>query len=565
MSFFFGWRRRMAEVMRVRHIIEVLVRNGLGFMVELLALDRFLPRFWRRRLIHADAVAARRAVPERVRRTLEELGAAYIKLGQFLSGRADLLPPEYIAELTKLLDAAPPVSFDEVREVIEEELGASIEILFDSIEEVPIASASIGQVHRAVLPGGDTVIVKVQRPGIGDEVDADLDLLVRQARFLERHSEAMRDQNVAGIAEGLAQSVRAELDYRREGRNAERMRANVADDPRFIVPCVFWNLTTQRVITMEYLAGIQFNQIGRLHEAGYNLASVAEVAIEGYLEQIFVDGFFHADPHPANLLVVGKQVGLLDFGNMGHLTEGQKRQLGDLFIAILDEDAEGVARTVIKMGASRGRPSLEAMERDVERLLMRYWGLPLEELPVGEAIAEIFKAAYQHRVYLPGDLALLARTIITLEGTGRMLDPEIMIVDALRPFAARLVQERLSPVMAGRRALRAVRQAADFAQVFPRRLDDLWDQLEAGDLTFGVEVRRLSLIIGKLNGMVNRITYSIIVAALIIGSSLILHGGRDAWQLPILGVRIPVVQIAFLAAIAFGFWYVITVIRSRTL
>jgi ubiquinone biosynthesis protein len=258
-------------------------------------------------------------------------------------------------------------------------------------------------------------------------------------------------------------------------------------------------------------------------------------------------------------------VGLLDFGNMGHLTEGQKRQLGDLFIAILDEDAEGVARTVIKMGASRGRPSLEAMERDVERLLMRYWGLPLEELPVGEAIAEIFKAAYQHRVYLPGDLALLARTIITLEGTGRMLDPEIMIVDALRPFAARLVQERLSPVMAGRRALRAVRQAADFAQVFPRRLDDLWDQLEAGDLTFGVEVRRLSLIIGKLNGMVNRITYSIIVAALIIGSSLILHGGRDAWQLPILGVRIPVVQIAFLAAIAFGFWYVITVIRSRTL
>jgi len=343
------------------------------------------------------------------------------------------------------------------------------------------------------------------------------------------------------------------------------MRANLADDPRFIVPCVFWNLTTQRVITMDYLEGIQFNQVGRLREAGYNLGSVAEVAIEGYLKQIFVDGFFHADPHPANLLVVGKQVGFLDFGNMGRLTEGQKRQLGDLFIAILDEDAEAVARTVIKMGAARGRPSLEAMQRDVERLMTRYWGLPLEELPVGEAIAEIFKAAYQHHVYLPGDLALLARTIITLEGTGRMLDPEIMIVDALQPFAVRLVRDRLSPTVAGRRALRALRQAADFAQAFPRRLDDLWDQLEAGDLTFGIEIRRLSLIIGKVNGMVNRITYSIIIAALIIGTSLILHGGRDAWQLPILGIRIPVVQIAFLGAVAFAFWYIITVIRSRTL
>ncbi|MFL7811616.1 MAG: ABC1 kinase family protein, partial [Anaerolineae bacterium] len=502
---------------------------------------------------------------ERLRRTLEDLGAAYVKLGQFLSGRADLLPPEYIEELTKLLDAAPPVPFEAVRAVIEDELGAPIHTLFDKIEQVPIAAASIGQVHRAVLPDGETVVIKVQRPGIEDEVEADLDLLLRQARFLERRSETMRDQNVAGIAEELARSVRQELDYQLEGRNAERLRANITDDPRFVVPCVYWNLTTQRVITMEYLAGIQFNQVGRMREAGYDLGSIAEVTIEGYLQQIFVDGFFHADPHPANLMVVGKQVGFLDFGNMGRLTAGQKRHLGDLFIAILDEDAEGVARTVLKMGAARGRPSIEAMERDVERLLMHYWGLPLEDLPVGEAIAEIFKAAYQHRVYLPGDLALLARTIITMEGTGRMLDPEIMIVDALRPFAVRLVQERLSPIVAGRRALRAVRQAADFAQAFPRRLDDLWDQLEAGDLTFGVEVRRLSLIIGKVNSMVNRITYSIIVAALIVGSALILLGGRDAWQLPILGIRIPVAQIAFLAAIAAGFWYIIIVIRSRTL
>jgi ubiquinone biosynthesis protein len=302
-----------------------------------------------------------------------------------------------------------------------------------------------------------------------------------------------------------------------------------------------------------------------MREAGYDLASVAEVTIEGYLQQVFVDGFFHADPHPANLLVVGKKIGFLDFGNMGRLTATQKRQLGDLFVQILDEDAEGVARTVIKMGAARGRPGIEAMERDIERLLMRYWGLPLEDLPVGEAVAEVFKAAYQHGVYLPGDLALLARTIITLEGTGRMLDPEFVLVDSLRPFAIRLVRERLSPVVAGRRALRAARQAADLAQELPRRLDDLWDQVESGALTFGVEVRRLELIIGKVNSMVNRIAFSVIVAALIVGSALILMGGRESWRLPVLGLEVPVAQIAFLAAVLAGFWFIISVIRSRTL
>ncbi|MCL7453745.1 MAG: AarF/ABC1/UbiB kinase family protein, partial [Anaerolineae bacterium] len=475
MSIFFPFRRRIAEIARVRRVIEVLIRNGLGFVVELLALERFLPRFWRRRPVRADEAASRLSVPERLRHTLEELGATYIKLGQFLSGRADLLPPAYIEELVKLLDAAPPVPFDEIREVVESELDAAIEELFQTFEERPVASASIGQVHRAVLFDGHAVAVKIQRPGIEAEVEADLDLLLRQARFLERRSERMRDQNIVAIAEELARSVREELDYQMEGRNAERLRTNLSSDPRFVLPRVYWSLTTHRVITLEYLEGIQFNQVERLRSAEYDLPSLAHVAVEGYLRQIFVDGFYQADPHPANLLVVGERIGLLDFGNVGHLTVHQKQLLGDMFLQILDEDTEGVARTVVRMGAIRRRPSLEAMERDLQRLLIRYWGISLEDLPVGEMLAEIFKTAYQHNVYLPEDLALLARTIITMEGTARMLDPEFVLVEAVRPFAMRLVRERFQPVTAGRRALRALRQAADLAQAFPRRLDDLWD------------------------------------------------------------------------------------------
>jgi ubiquinone biosynthesis protein len=565
MSIFFPFRRRIAEIARVRRVIEVLIRNGLGFVVELLALERFLPRFWRRRPVRADEAASRLSVPERLRRTLEELGATYIKLGQFLSGRADLLPPAYIEELIKLLDAAPPVPFDEIREVVESELDAAIEDLFQTFEERPVASASIGQVHRAVLFDGHAVAVKIQRPGIEAEVEADLDLLLRQARFLERRSERMRDQNIVAIAEELARSVREELDYQMEGRNAERLRTNLGSDPRFVLPRVYWNLTTHRVITLEYLEGIQFNQVDRLRSAEYDLPSLAHVAVEGYLRQIFVDGFYQADPHPANLLVVGERIGLLDFGNVGHLTVHQKQLLGDMFLQILDEDTEGVARTVVRMGAIRRRPSLEAMERDLQRLLIRYWGISLEDLPVGEMLAEIFKTAYQHNVYLPGDLALLARTIITMEGTARMLDPEFVLVDAVRPFAMRMVRERFQPVTAGRRALRALRQAADLAQAFPRRLDDLWDQLEAGDISFGVDVRRLELIINKLNSMVNRISYSVVVAALIVGSALLLLGGREAWVMPVLGIEVPVAQIVFLGAIVAGAGFIIWLIRSRNL
>jgi ubiquinone biosynthesis protein len=565
---FFPFRRRLAEIARVRHITEVLVRNGLGFLVEQLALDRFVPRFWRRQTVRADAAVGRLTVPERLRRTLEQLGPTFIKLGQFLSGRTDLLPAAYIEQLSKLLDAAPAVPADEIREVIEHELGVPVTELFATFEDTPIASASIGQVHHATLPDGQQVVVKVQRPGIEEEVKADLDLLLGQARFLERRSEMMRDYNLIAVVEELARSLREELDYQIEARNAERLRTNLRNDPHLVIPQVYWDLTSRRVITLEYLDGIQFNEPDRLREAGYDLKAIVQVAVEAYLKQIFVDGFYHADPHPANIMVVGtaeSPIGLVDFGNVGYLTPRQKELLGDMFLQLMDQDPGGVARTVVKMGAVRRRPSFEAMERDLQRLLVRYWGISLEEMPVGEMLAEIFTTAYRHKVYLPGDLALLARTIITLEGTGRGLDPEFVLVDAVRPFAMRLVRDRLSPVVAGRRALRTFRQAADLAQAFPRRLDDLWDQLEEGDITFGIQVRRLEVIINRLNSMVNRVAFSLVVAALIIGSALILLGGRSSWELPFLGLGIPVAQIAFLGAVAAGAWLLISMIRSRNL
>lgn len=575
MARFFPLRRRLADVARVRRIAQVLVRNGLGFLVELFALDRFLPRFWRRQMRPADQGLARLTSAERLRRTLEELGTTYIKVGQLLSGRGDLLPSEYIAELSKLLDAAPPVPAADIRRVIEEDLGAPVDVLFASFDDVPIASASIGQVHRATLPGGQAVVVKVQRPGVEDQVEADLRLLLGQARFLARRSEMLRAYNVVEIAEEIARSLREELDYKTEARNAERLRSDLRFDPRFVVPSIHWNLTCRRVIVMDYLDGIKLNEVDRLNQAGYDLKSAVKVSIDAYLSMIFEHGFYHADPHPANIMILDPdpaaaadapgRIGLVDFGMVGYLTPGQKDLLGDMFVQLLDQDAGAVARTLLRLGATHGRPSLDAMERDIQRLLVRYWGVALEEIRIGEMLADIFKAAYVHKVYIPGDLALLVKTILSMEGTARALDPDFNLAVSLQPFATRLVRARLAPATTGKRVLRAMQQAADLAQALPQRVDDLWDQLEEGDLTLGVEVRRLNAIIKQLHSMVNRLAFAVVVAALIIGSALILHGGKDSWELPILGIGIPVAQTIFLVAFAAGAWLIVSMIRAKGL
>jgi ubiquinone biosynthesis protein len=443
-----------------------------------------------------------------------------------------------------------------------------VEDLFAAFDNAPIASASIGQVHRATLPDGQAVVVKVQRPGIEGIVEADLRLLLGQVRFLGRRSELVRDHNLVAVAEELARSLREELDYKIEGRNAERLRSNLIRDPRVVIPTVHWTLTSRRVITLDYLDGIKLSEPDRLRQAGCDLGAAVRLSVEIYLKQVFDHGFYHADPHPANIMVMNNaegQIGLVDFGTAGYLTPGQKELLGDMFLQLLDQDAEGVTRTVLKIGATRGRPSIEAMERDLQRLLIRYWGVALEQISIGEMLAEIFKAAYQHRVYLPGDLTLLGKTILTLEGTARALDPDFVLADAMRPFAERLVRKRLSPLTTGRRALRAVRQAADFAQAFPRRLDDFWDQLEEGEFTLGIDLRHLNLIITRLNGMVNRLAFGLVVAALIVGSALILRAGKDLWYLPILGLGVPVAQIVFLVALGAGVWLIISMIRSRGL
>jgi len=554
---------RYREISRLRQVAEILAKNGLGFLAENLGIRGF-PRL--RGVRQADEAVAGLSVPERLRRTIEELGPTFIKLGQFLSTRPDVLPIEYIRELERLQDSAPPISMGAVNAQIEAELGAPLTQVFDSFDPHPLAAASIGQVHRAVLRDGRPVVVKVQRPGVDRVVEADLDLLRDQVRFLEGRISALRERRLSEIVEEFRLTLRDELDYRVEGRNAESFRRSMSGDPGIAIPLIHWEWTTQRVLTMQEIEGTKISDIGRLREEGHDLSELAGTAARAYLKQIFLDGFFHADPHPANLLVTRDALAFVDFGIVGYLTADNRLALGDLFLALLDRDVEGIIRSLLDMDVVDQSRVGSAMRRDISRFLVRFYGLALEDVQIGKLLNEAFGLAFRYGGRLPADLALLAKTLVMLEGLGRQLDPSFVLVEEVRPFAAQLVRERLSLRELGGSLAQSLRDANRLARSLPRRVDNLWSQLDRGELTIGIDLRRLDELMGGLNHLVNRLAFSVVVAGLIVGSSVVIHaGGGVRWEIPFTGIVLPVAEISFVLAGVMGAWLLISIVRSRGL
>ncbi len=556
-------RQPYEDIVRLREIAEVLLRNGLGFLAEQLDLTRFVPR-WKQRTA-VDTRAEQRSVPERVRLTIEQLGPTFIKLGQILSTRPDLLPPDYIDELSKLLDTAPPVPSEEILAELEQELGASPTQLFKHFELEPIASASIGQAHRAVLHNGESVIVKVQRPGIQRIVEADLDLLARQARFLENRLALAREYRIAALVDEFSRTLRDELDYAHEGRNTDRLRRNSEGDPRVLVPWVHWDLTTRRVITLQELHGVKLSHPELLRAEGHDLSTIAEAIVDIYLKQVFVDGFFHADPHPANILVCNGRIGFVDCGMIGYLTPQTKDLMADLLVSLLSQDVGQVAQVIIRLGAMDEPGDVQDLHRDIQRLFVRYYGLALDEVRLDESLDDLMMVAFRHRIHLPADLTILARAVAVLEGLARTLDPDLVLVEKAQPFVMRLVRERLSLKKWSQRAVRALRDVDQLLQVLPRRLEALSGQLEQGNMTVGIDIRRLQTVLAKLDRVANRLSFSILVAALIIGSGLIILAGEDAslWRVPLVGIALPIAQISFMIAAVLAAWLLLSIIRSK--
>jgi ubiquinone biosynthesis protein len=506
---------------RYQEIITVLARHGFGWLAAELKLRGLLPLAQR---LSPTGVAESNVQATHLRLAFEELGTTFIKLGQVLSTRADLLSSEYIAELVKLQDATPPVPYEQIVAVFEAELAASPEDIFVAFDPTPIASASIGQVHAARLSGGEDVVVKIQRPGVAALVDRDLDILLDLAGLVAEHTDFGRDYDVLGLAQEFAFSLRCDLNYIREGQNADRFRQAFANDPDLHIPQVYWDYTTERVIVLEKLEGIKVNDLAALETADINRQRIAANSVRLMLEEMFVHGFFHADPHPGNLYVLADgRIGMMDFGMVGRLDEMLQESLTRLFLALSKGDSERMIDELITSGIAQGQINRKTLKRDLDHMIACYANGSVEDLAAARIFNELTGLAQRHHLQLPSDLVLMTKVMAISEGLGLQLDPDFQFIPFAQPYLERYWLQRHSPWQMGEKVVEGILEMTEFSLTFPRRLTRLVTQLERGELGAHVEVRGVERYLAEMQAMANRLAMSILIGALIIGLSQFMH------------------------------------------
>src|SRR6266446_855292 len=475
------------DLQRLREISVVVVRHGFG---ELLDRSRLWDVLGRREPGEQPLRAEMRATSaRRFRETLAELGPTFIKLGQILSSRPDLLPPDFIAELSHLQDRAPPMSIEAVLRLIEQGLGRPAGELFAHIDPEPLASASIAQVHRARLPDGESVVVKVQRPGIEQQIRSDTDLLSYLARFLEGVIEETGIYTPTGIVSEFRQAMLIELDFENEARNIEDFAKTHAGRELVVIPRVLRTHSSRTVLTLEELVGVKLKTVLEDPAAeGVDRKALARNILDASFHQLFADGLFHGDPHPGNVIVLpGNRLGLIDFGLVGRLSKGMQESIVLLVLAISLRDPDTVARLLYKVGVPDQRINLQAFRHQIHDLLDRYMGLKLSQVDSGVLMSELVDLAMKYKIKIPKEYAVLSKAAATTEGLVRQLDPELDVAQAALPYAKQLLLERYSPGSMSGGFLRLLLQLQGFLQDTPQQLSQILMDLEGGK--FNVTIR----------------------------------------------------------------------------
>lgn len=511
---------------RYAEVAEILVRHGFGSIAALLGLDRL-------RMGPARDTPASPTTPERLVTVLEELGPTFIKLGQLLSTRPDFLPAEYLTALSQLQDDAPPVEAAAIRTIVEQELGASPEVVFKTFSNTPLASASIGQAHAATLQDGTEVVVKVRRPGVVPQVQEDLEILQNLARRASRNWPAVADYNVEAVASAFAATLRAELDYLTEGRNAERFAGNFAHDPTIHIPKIHWETTTSRVLTIGRVHGLKIDdpQVAALPVDDRD--RLATLAAKAAAKMIFEDGFFHADPHPGNLFVEStRRIGLIDFGMVGEVDDQLRKRLGRLLLALSRNDPDRICRALRDLSVNRAANDHGQLRQDITRFMHLYQGRALGEVRLAPLIAELLTILRTHRIQLPGEIAMLAKMVVMTEGMGVRLYPEFNLGEVLRPYAGKLAFELVTP----RKLPGLIKQlgldAAEFGSNLPDRLDRMLQLLDDG-VEVHVRPDELEPLLARAERIGNRLVAGLILAAFIRGIGDLTTADRDrlkSWQ-----------------------------------
>lgn len=542
---------------------NILARHGFGYLLDKLNLTDILPYHQRIKQTSEEEQHSEKTRGERLRLALTELGTTFIKLGQILSTRPDLLPKDIIVELEKLQDRIPPFPYEEVKEHIEEEFGAPIEEIFECFHQESLAAASIGQVHRACLKNGKECVVKVRRPGIESVVEVDLEILFDLARLAESRSALSRHYHLVEIVEEFTWGLKRELDYSVEGRNAERLDKNFLQEEDIKVPKVYWDYSSSKILTMEYVEGIKLSNFKLLDELGYNKRTIAENLSKAILKQILLDGFFHADPHPGNLFVQkDNKICFMDFGLMGYLSDERKKQVIKLVLALVRKDSIKIVKSILEMGSLSKGTDIDKLKKDMDMLISLYYSVPLSKINIGEVITEVLELAFTHKVQIPSELTLMAKTFIILEGVLKELDPSISVVEIAEPFAAKLIAHQYNPKNLAKDWAENFQDYFDIVSKIPQKADRILDKAIDDDITIKFELQNLGRIFAYIDRIANKLSFSIVLlsfslvmAGLIIASAIGRGGSEFFWQIPVL-------EIAFISSFILFFWLIYSIIRS---
>ncbi|MGG2994051.1 AarF/ABC1/UbiB kinase family protein [Paenibacillus macerans] len=545
---------------RYREIAMALVRHGFGFMAEEIGLTRLIRgplRWWRK-----AGPLETRTLAERIRLVLEELGPTFIKAGQLASTRSDLLPEPIVQELVKLQDQVPPFSAEEAKAILEQELQMPVGELLASFDETPLAAASIGQVHRARLTSGERVAVKIQRPGVIPVIERDLDILKHLTALANKRWSWVSQYQIPQMVEEFSRSIRAELDYSHEGRNMEKIRRQFKEGEGIYIPGVYWHYTTSKVLTMDFVDGVHLNRLNGRAEVRFDRKTIAQRLVDALLRQIFEGGFFHADPHPGNLLVTERgELAFIDFGMVGRLSSDMKDHLSSLVIALMRRSTEGMVRAVLRMGLVDDASDTAGLRMDLERLRDRYYDIPFAEIQVGQALNDLFVTARRHRVTLPADLLLLGKALLTVEGVALSLDPNLRILDMAEPFGRKLLREKYGSRRLTKKLIEGAAELTDSVVDLPQQLRRLSTMLGKGKIKMEMDFPEMERFLRKLDQISNRLSFSIvllsfsiIMVGLIVGSSL----SRQ----PTILWDVPAIEIGFVVALLMFLWLLYSIFRS---
>ncbi len=552
--------RNIRSLKRYRQVLGILIKYGFGHIVEQLNIDYYFELG--KRIVSlgtASRELERLSQGVRLRLALEELGPTFIKLGQLLSTRPDIVPREYLPELQKLQDRVPAVSTEEIMAELHRDLGAPVEELVERFDPTPLAAASISQVHRGTLKSGEEVVFKIRRPQVAKAIETDIDILMGLAYLVEKHLPGGEMYNPIGLVKEFRRAINRELDFSREGRTIERFASNFSDDKTVCVPQVFWDYTGSAVLTMEYVPGIKISHNQELLDAGCDPKLLAKRGADAFLRQVFEHGIFHADPHPGNVHVLpGNVICMFDFGMVGRLDEDLKAQLTELLLGVINKDVDLIISQLLYSGELHDESNLRDLKRDLSEFIDDYYDLLLQDIKVGKLLIDFIEILTEYQIKFPANMLLLARALVAIEGLGRQLDPKFNMMEQLKPFAEEIFRERYSPSNVSKDLTRTLQSYHALSKSLPKDIKEFINRVNRNKFKIDLEHRGLERLITDLDKSTNRISFSMVIAALIIGSSLVMQTdkGPMLFGFPMLGL------LGYSVAGFLGFGLAIAILRS---